>query len=79
LNDEKELVKTHMQKIDLQIGSLQNTLEDPGVTKIWNKGCRFDPSDYGNWCESDSSKDGSICESDSGELESVSGYTCGVE
>ncbi|KAG1844116.1 hypothetical protein C8R48DRAFT_780412 [Suillus tomentosus] len=76
LNDEKELVQTHMQKIDLQIGSLRNTLEDAGVTEIGNKGCRFDPSDHVDWCESDSSKDGSIlCESDVGESESVSGCT----
>lgn len=76
LNDEKELVQTHMKKIDLQIGSLRNTLEDAGVTEIGNKGCRFDPSDHADWCESDSSKDGSIlCESDIGESESVSGCT----
>ncbi|KAG1815364.1 hypothetical protein EV424DRAFT_1348474 [Suillus variegatus] len=44
LNDEKELVQTHMKKIDLQIGSLRNTLEDAGVTEIGNKGFLREPA-----------------------------------
>ncbi|KIK36571.1 hypothetical protein CY34DRAFT_16301 [Suillus luteus UH-Slu-Lm8-n1] len=74
LNDEQELVQTHIRGIDLQIGALRNTLEDAGVMEVGNKGCRFDPSDHVDWCESDSSKDGSIlCDSDAGESVSVSG------
>lgn len=74
LNDEQELVQTHIRGIDLQIGALRNTLEDAGVMEVGNKGCRFDPSKHVDWCESDSSKDGSIlCDSDAGESVSVSG------
>ncbi|KIK49038.1 hypothetical protein CY34DRAFT_7719 [Suillus luteus UH-Slu-Lm8-n1] len=54
LGDEQDLAQTHLKAVDVQIGSIRNTLQDAGVGVIGKNGCRFDPGDNGPWCESSS-------------------------
>lgn len=61
LEDETEVSQSQLKGIDLQIGSICNTLQDQGMT-VGGQGCRFDPSDIGPWVES--SSDDSACTSD---------------
>ncbi|KAG1816035.1 uncharacterized protein BJ212DRAFT_1299884 [Suillus subaureus] len=54
LGDEQDLAQAHLKVVDVQIGSIHNTLQDAGVGVIGKNGCRFDPGDNGPWCESSS-------------------------
>ncbi|KAG1822448.1 uncharacterized protein BJ212DRAFT_1296511 [Suillus subaureus] len=54
LGDEQDLAQAHLKVVDVQIGSIRNTLQDVGVGVIGKNGCRFDPGDNGPWCKSSS-------------------------
>ncbi|KAG1822444.1 uncharacterized protein BJ212DRAFT_1296508 [Suillus subaureus] len=86
LGDEQDLAQAHLKVVDVQIGSIRNTLQDVGVGVIGKNGCRFDPGNNGPWCESSSddsdsdkprqapSQAGSHC--DSGSAHSLATVCC---